>query len=265
MRSLWKGAVTFGLVNIPVELYSASRASELKFKLLHKKDLSEIRYARICKADEKEVPWDEIVKGFELENGEMVVMTDEDFERATPEKSKSIEIIDFTEEKQIDPIYYETPYYLQPQKGSVKAYNLLRDALAKSKKVAIGHFVLRTHEHLAVIKPYGKFLLLIQLRFENELVSMDELKLYESEPVNAKELDMAMKLIDQLTKPFHPEDYADTYVEVLMEAIEAKAKGKKFAKPKGSSEAKPSKVHDIMSLLKASLEQGNGKKKSIPN
>ena len=260
MRSLWKGAISFGLVNIPIRLYKASRERELKFKLLHKKDLSEIRYARICKADGKEVPWEEVVKGYQLQDGDYVVLADEDFERANLKKTRSIDIIDFTDEDQIDTIYYETPYYIEPEKGAAKAYILLREALKRSKKVAVGNYVLRQHEHLAVIKPHGDLLLLNQLRYDAEIIKPKDLNIPKKEAISKTEIDMALELIDKLTKPFHPSDYVDTYAKEIKQVINQKAKGKRV-KIKKEPVSKTPKVHDIMTLLKESLAERKKKSK----
>jgi DNA end-binding protein Ku len=260
MRSIWKGAISFGLVNIPVRLYKASRERELKFKLLHKKDLSEIRYARICKADGKEVPWDDIVKGYEWQDGDYVVLADEDFEKANLKKTRSIDIVDFTDEDQIDTIYYETPYYLEPEKGAVKAYVLLREALKRSKKVAVGNYVFRQHEHLGVIKPRGDLLLLNQLRYDVELIDPKDLNIPKKETLSKNEVDIALELIDKLTKPFHPSEYTDTYTDEIKAVIKQKAKGKRV-KIKTESTSKSPKVHDIMALLKQSLQEHQKKPK----
>ncbi len=248
MRSLWKGALSFGLVHIPVRMYSASTQRELKFKMLHKKDLSEIRYARICKTDGKEIPWEDIVKGYEVKKGDFVILTDEDFEKANPKKSKTIEILDFTDENQIDTIYYDTPYYLEPEKGAENAYGLLFEALKRAKKVAVGRFVFHHHEHIGVIRPHEKILVLQQLRYGGEVLDYKELNIPQASPAKA-ELDMALKLIDELSKPFNPKKYADTYEEELKAIIKKKAKGEKVALP---VEKKP-KAQNILSLLKASL------------
>lgn len=253
-HSIWKGALSFGLIHIPVRVYSASRARELKFKLLHKKDLSEIRYARICKADGKEVPWEDIVKGYEYRHGDFVVLTEEDFEKANLKKTKTIEVLAFAGEDEIDSIYYETPYYLEPEKGAEKAYVLLLEALKESKKVAVGHFVVRHHEHLGVIKAHGNVLVLNQLRYESEIITPKGLSIPKKSPIAKKELDIALELIDQLTKPFKPGEYSDTYTDEIKAVIAKKAKGKKITIKKGEL-PKPTKVHDIMSLLKQSLEQ----------
>lgn len=259
MRSIWKGSISFGLVNIPVRLYVASRSRELQFKMLHKKDLSEIRYARICKTDGKEVPWEDIVKGYEDEKGNYVVLEEADFERANPKKTKSIEILNFVDEDEIDTIYYETPYYLEPEKGAAKAYSLLREALKKSKKAALGNVVFRNHEHIGIIKPYGDLLVLNQLRYQSEIVDPKDIDIPKRESLPKAELEMALQFINKLTKKFDPDDYADTYTEEIKEIIREKVKGRKVKVKKGETPKSP-KIHDIMSLLKESLEQTPRKK-----
>jgi DNA end-binding protein Ku len=261
MRSIWKGAISFGLIHIPVRLYVASKSRELKFKMLHKQDLSEIRYARICKTDGKEVPWEDVVKGYEVQHGDYVILTDEDFEKANLKKTKTIDILDFTDEDQIDTIYYQTPYYLEPEKGSSNAYNLLREALTRSKKVAIGNFVLRQHEHLGVIKPHGNVLILNILRYDAELISPKDLNIPREKIAPKKEVDIALKLIDQLTKPFKPSDYADTYTEEVKEIIKKKAKGHKLKAIKKGKALPAPKVHNIMALLQKSLKKQKTKKR----
>lgn len=253
MHAIWKGALSFGLIHIPISLYTASRSRELKFKLLHKKDLSEIRYARICKEDGKEVPWEDVVKGYEYQEGQYVVLTDEDFEQANPKKTHAIEILDFTDEKEVDPIYYDQPYYLEPQKGADKAYLLLCEALKKSKKVAVCRYVIRQHEHIGIVKPHENLLILNQLRYTSQIVSLKNLELPEKTELSKKELQVALQLIEQLTTHFHPEEYTDTYTEEVKQVIAKKAKGQKISVKK---EKRPrGEVHDIMSLLKASLEE----------
>jgi DNA end-binding protein Ku len=261
MRSMWKGSISFGLVNIPVRLYPASRARELKFRLLHKKDLSEVRYARICKSDGKEIPWADIVKGYEFKGGEYVVLTDEDFERANLKKTKTIEILSFAEQDEIDSIFFDTPYYLEPEKGSGKAYHLLIEALEQSKKVAIGKFVFKNHEHLGVIKAYEGILVLNQMRYLSELIPAKDLNIRSEQKASKAELTMALELIDHLTKAFNPSEYFDTYTEEVKEIIEEKAKGKKIRVKKGQ-EPKTPKVHDIMALLKESVQKQKKKPKA---
>ncbi len=258
MRPLWKGAIRFGLVNIPIRLYSASLTRELRFKLLHQKDLSEIRYARICKKEEKEIPWEQIVKGYKSGDGEYVIMTDEDFRKALPEKTGGIEILDFTDENQIDVMYYDTPYYLEPEKGAGPAYALLYEALKRTKKVAVGRFVFHNHEHIGVIRVHQGILVLHQLRYRQEIRSTEELKIPKS-PISKTELAMAVRLIEELSKPFHPEDYADTYTESIKKILKKKGKGEKIATK--TKETRAPKVQDILSLLQESLEPKKRKSK----
>lgn len=259
MRSIWRGALSFGLIHIPVRLYSASRSRELKFKMLHKQDLSEIHYARICKADGKEIPWEDIVKGYEYEDGDYVILTDEDFEKADLKKTRAIEILDFTQEDQIDTIYYDTPYYLEPEKGAGKAYALLCEALKRSKKVAVAQFVFRHHEHIGVVRVHENLLVLHQLRYQSEILSAKELNIPQG-TVPKSELSIALKLIDELTKPFKPSAYSDTYTDAIKAIIKKKAKGQRVSITK-EPPLKSEKVHDILSLLKSSLKQGKKKPK----
>ncbi len=258
MRSIWRGALSFGLIHIPVRLYSASKDRELKFHLLHKTDLSEVRYARICKSDGKEIPWEDIVKGYEYQEGTYAVLTEEDFKNADPKKTKTIEILDFTGLDEIDPMYYETPYYLEPEKGAEKAYRLLREALQKSKKVAVGNYVLSHHEHIGVIKPDGDLLVLHQLRYHNQIVNPKELNIPKGTALVKSEVDVALQLIEHLTKPFHVARYSDSYIDKIKALIKQKSKGKKRKK---TAPAKSPKVHDIMSVLKESLQPHQKKKK----
>lgn len=259
MRPLWKGSISFGLVNIPVKMYTASHEREFKFVMLHKKDLSQVRYARICKEEEKEIPWEEIVKGYEYSPGEFVVINEEDFEKINLVKSKSIEIIHFIKQEEIDTVYYSKPYFLEPDKNAEKPYRLLLDAMQKSKKVGIAKFVLHHREHLAVIKPYENAIILNELRYDAELSKIKEIELPKEEKSSPQELSIALKLIDHLTVPFKAKEYVDTYTEEAMDMINKKAKGKKIH-PKGQ-EKKPSKVQNIMSLLKASLDAPKVEKK----
>lgn len=253
MRAVWTGSLSFGLINLPIRLYNASEEHALSFDLLHKKDLSPIRYVRICQADGREVPYQDIVKGYQYRKGDYVILVDEDFKRANARKTKTIDIVDFTDEADIDPIYFEKPYFLEPGKGADKAYAVLREALKKSKKVGIARFVFRNREHIGVVKPHGNLLILNQLRFESELKKPEGLHIPKEEKMSNKEVAMALKLIEHLSSPFHPEEYHDTYTEELKEVIEAKAKGK--VPRKRGKEPKITDIDDIMSLLKQSLEQ----------
>lgn len=252
MRSIWKGALSFGLVNIPIRLYTASREKEISFSLLHKKDLSEIRYARICKAEDKEVPWSEIGKGYENEKGEIVIMDDKDFEKADLQRTKTIEILHFIEEHEIDSIFFVKPYYLEPEKNADNPYSLLRDALKKTKKVAIAKYVFHNREHIAVVKVHEDMLILNELRYASELVKPEDLKIPASKKANGKEVEMAIKLIDQLTVSFNPKEYKDTYTEELKKIIKQKGKGRIIQQKE--ERPKSTKIHDMMALLKESLE-----------
>lgn len=259
MRSMWSGSISFGLINIPVRLYSATDEHAISFDLLHKTDLSPIRYARICTSDGKEIPYDNIVKGYEYQKGEYIIVEEEDFKRASAQKNGIIEIVNFSMENEIDSIYFEKPYYLEPDKGASKSYALLRETLRQAQKVAVVKFVFKNRDHLGIIKPYMDVLILDQLRFASEIRNAEELKLPSKDEVGKKEIDMALKLVDQLTEKFEVNDYKDTYIEKLKKVIEDKINGQIPVEKKGKA-PKPSKVHDIMSLLKASLEESPNKK-----
>lgn len=250
MRSIWSGAIAFGLVNIPVKIFSATQQSELDLDMLDKKDLSNIKFKRVNEQTGKEVPYENIVKAYNLD-GQYVILSDEDYKKASPEKTKLIEIAEFVEEKEIDSIYYETPYYLEPQKAGVKAYALLRDALKKTGKSGIATFVMRTKESLALVKPMDDLLILQKIRYAEEIRSTEEVNSPKSESKPA-ELKMAISLIEQLTNRFDISKYKDTYSEDLMKLIRAKAKGKKLPEP--SLRVVHSKTEDLMAQLKASLE-----------
>lgn len=253
MRSIWTGAISFGLVNIPVKLYSATQQKDIDLDMLAKKDLSPIRYARINKTTGEEVDYKDIVKGYEYEKGSYVVVTDDDFKKASPEKSKSIDIVDFVKEEEIDSIYFEKPYYLEPDKGAAKPYALLVKALEKANKVGIARFMLRNRERLAAIKVIDGVLVLNQIRYGSEIRKTDELNVPKQQKISPKEVELAMKLIDQLTsEKFDPEAYTDTYVEELKKIIEAKAQGKPVKK--AAVKKAKTDVKDIMSVLKESLK-----------
>jgi DNA end-binding protein Ku len=260
MRAIWTGSISFGLINIPVKLYSGSESrGGIDLTMLHKKDLSPIRYAKVCRKDGKEIPYDQIVKGYEYQEGDFVVLTDEDFKKADAEKTNTIDIAQFADENEIDVRYYDKPYYLEPSgKGSDKPYALLREALTSSGKIAIARFVLRNREHLAAVKPVGKALVLNQLRWPAELRSPGELKLPGTDAASSKEVDMALKLVDQLTEPFVAEDFHDTYTEELEEIIEEKAHGKTHVQH-GKAPSKTG-TKDLMAALQASLAESDRSK-----
>lgn len=253
MHSVWKGALTFGLVNIPVRMYTASRERELTFVLLHKKDHSHIRYKRICESEKKEVAWNEIEKGYKIEKGNYVVLDEKDFRKANVKKTSSIEIQCFIEEEEIDTMYYAKPYFLEPDKTALKAYCLLRDALKKTKKVSLAKYVIHHKEHIGVVKMHGNALILNQIRYKNEMLDEKELKI-ENVKSSAKEMETAVQLIDQLTENFKPEKYKDTYMEEVKKIIKKKAKGKVVQAP-SEKVPKPTKIRDIIPLLQASLKE----------
>jgi DNA end-binding protein Ku len=252
MRAIWSGAIGFGLVNIPVKLYSAVQGSELDLDMLDKKDHSNIKFQRVNAESGKQVPWQNIVKGYML-NGKYVILDNEDFAKASPEKSKIISIEEFVNGKDIDSIFFETPYYLQPDKSGEKAYTLLREALEKSGKYGLGTYVLRNREHLCVLKPLGNAIVLNTIRFHEEIRDVKELKIPATSKVKPGELKMALALIDQLTGKFDISKYKDTYTDSLMKLIKAKAKGKKTEVP--HMRIVHSNTRDLMSQLKASLDK----------
>lgn len=263
MRSLWKGAVTFGLVHIPVELYTAVRSAErVSFRLLHKKDHSPIRYERVCQREGETVPWKDIVKGYEYEKGRFVVLDDDDFKAAAVQSSKTFEILDFVDEGAVDPRYFETPYYILPAKGGEKPYALLREAVRESGMIGIGKITMRTNSHhLAAIKVVGDALVLEIMRFADELVDVGQFTFPSATSVRPQELQMAQQLIANLAEDFEPARYHDDYNENLRRIIRAKLKGKKITVEE-PEEPRATNVVDLMSRLQESLAQG--KKKRAP-
>jgi DNA end-binding protein Ku len=254
MRSLWKGAITFGLVNIPVALYPATTRSDLSFRQLHAKDAAPIAYRRICSAENVEVPWPEIVKGYEVEKGEFVVMTDEDFKNADVDASQTIDIRDFVPAEAIDFTYFEQPYYLEPTATGAKAYALLREALARSGRVGIATFVLRQREHLAAVKVADEALVLTTMRFAHEIVPPTELNVPRGATgLDRREIDLAMQLVDTLAADWQPDKYQDRYRDALLAVIERKVQGRAVAAPPAGRKP-PTKVVDLMSALQASLQ-----------
>jgi DNA end-binding protein Ku len=253
MRAIWSGAISFGLINIPVKMYSATKDSNLNLDMLDARDHSGIKYKRVNENTGREVPYENIVKGYLL-NDEYVVLEKSDFEIADAKKSKTIELINFVKEEEIESIYYEDPYYLEPDKNSEKAYALLREALFNSKKVGVTSFVMRNKESLAILKPYGKAIVLNRLRFEEEVRDLSDLKLPPISKVKGKEQLMATKLIDQLTEKFDISGYKDTYTDKLLKIIKDKKKGKKISK-RPTMKVVHTKNDDLMSMLKASLKK----------
>jgi len=259
MRSMWKGSIGFGLVNIPVKLYVATEESSLPFAQLHKSDHGKIRYKKVNENTGKEVKTDEIVRGF-MYDGHYVIVDDEDFVKAAPEKVDHLEITQFVNEKDIDAVYFEKPYYLEPDKSGAKAYALLRDALKKEGKAALGPLVYHNKEWVCLIKPLRNILVMHRLRFSDEIRSEQGLVIPDT-VLKPEEIKMATMLISQLTRPFKPEEYRDTYSEKLMKVIEAKAKGKAPA-TKTMKVVHSSATVDLMAQLKASLGKAQSKKAS---
>ena len=259
MATIWKGAISFGLVNIPVELRPAVRADRLSFRMLHAEDMAPVKFERVCSADGEPVPWSEVVKGYEYAKGKFVVMTPEDFEQAKLEKSKTIDIIDFAKDEEIDPRFFDTPYYLLPTKGGEKAYALLREAIRRCGTVGIGKIIMREKQHLAGIKVVGEALVLETMRFADELIDAKQLKLPASDIVRPQELEMAEQLVSNLAEPFDPTKYTDDYRTNLMRIIKAKMKGKKVTLEEADEGPTDPQVIDLMSRLRESLEQGRSK------
>ncbi|PYI93854.1 MAG: Ku protein [Verrucomicrobia bacterium] len=263
MRAIWKGSISFGLVNIPIALFPATRKEELKFRLLRAKDLSPVNYKRVAEKDGREVPWDEIVKGYEYEKGKFVILNEKDFQRVDLEATQTVDIKDFVDLDEIDPMYFYKPYYLEPQKGGDKAYTLLREALADGKKVGIAKVVIKTRQYLAGVKALKHALVLELMHFAEELADPEKLNVPKKTEVGKREKEMAEALVKSMTSKWDPEKYKDDYRDALMEVIEEKVEsgGKEIEeKPK---EKKPStKVIDLVAVLQESLKaQGGGKKK----
>ena len=262
-RAIWKGSISFGLVNIPIALYPATRREELKFRLLRKDDLSPVNYKRVAEKDGKEVPWNQIVKGYEYEKGKYVVLRDEDFQRVDLEATQTVDIQDFVDLEEIDPMYFYKPYYLEPQKGGDKAYALLRDALKDTNKVGVAKVVIKTRQYLAGVKPEDGALLLELMHFADELADPDKLHVPKKLEVGKREMNMARSLIDSMTSKWQPEKYKDDYREALMDVIEEKVEaGGKEIEEKPKKAPKPTKVIDLVSVLQKSLEQTGSRKKT---
>lgn len=252
MRPIWTGGVTFGLVYIPVRLYSATNAIQLDLDLLSKKDKAPIRYARINAKTGEEIAWKDVVKGYEHKKGSYVVLEPDDFEKVDMEKSQNLEITSFVDEVDVDPIYFDTPYYLEPDPKAKKLYALLNKALKKSGKVGVAEFVMRNRERLCLIAPKGNMLILNQMRYEEEVRSAKDLELPGNVDVNDKELDMALELIKKMTDEFDISEYKDDYIAKLKKLIEAKAKHKTVHVSKPAEHHKID-ADDLTKLLQESL------------
>jgi DNA end-binding protein Ku len=261
MRAIWKGSISFGLVSIPVALQNASRTEELKFRLLRQTDLSPVNYKRVAEVDGKEVPWEQIVKGYEYEKGKFVVLKEDDFKRVDLEATDTIDIVDFVPLDQINPIYFHRPYYLEPQKGGAGAYDLLRRVLAETNKAGISKVIIRTRQHLAAVKANGDLLVLELMRFADELVPVSAIKVPAEKKLGAREIGMAKTLVDQMSEDWDPRRYTDDYRSALMQLIDRKVKSGGKALP--SSEHAPKRatnVIDLAAVLQQSLKEASGGK-----
>jgi DNA end-binding protein Ku len=252
-RSMWKGAIAFGLVNIPIELYGAVRDHRPKFRLLHAKDEAPVRYERVCQTEGKPVKWDDLVKGYEYEKGHFVVITKDDFKTAAIEKTKTIDILDFVDPGDVDERYFETPYYLQPGKGADRAYALLREAIRDSGKIGIAKIILREAQHLAAVEAIDKAIVLTMMRFADELADLDDFKFPVAKDIRPPELKMARQLIDNLSAKWEPHKYADEYRDNLMKVIQGKIKGRR-PKLQERETKQSAEVIDLMTRLRESLE-----------
>jgi DNA end-binding protein Ku len=260
-RAIWKGSISFGLVTIPVELYTAVRDHRPKFRMLHARDKSPVRYQRVCQREGKPVAWEDLVKGYEYERGRYIVLTKEDLKAAAVKKDKAIDIMDFVSRDDIDDRYFETPYYVTPQKGAQHAYALLRDALHASGRVGVAKIIIREAQHLAALEVIGEALVLTMLRYADELVETSQLEFPASGRARKAELDIAKMLIDNLSAEWDPSKYTDEYRDNLMKLIKARLKGEKPKLPH-AEEPQETRVVDLMERLRQSLESRQAPGKS---
>ncbi len=259
-RALWKGSISFGLVNIPIELHTAVRDHRPRFRMLHAKDRSPVRFERVCIRDGKPVTWEDLVKGYEYSKGRFVVMTKEDFQAAAVEKTRTVDIIDFVKSDEIDDRFFETPYYLVPATGGERAYALLREAIRESDRVGIAKFILRDAQHLAALEVIDDALVLTVMRFSDELVDTDRFSFPAATNIRKSELDMAKLLVNNLASEWDPAKYTDVYRENLLRIIEGKVKGKEV-ELEPTTEPRDGKVVDLMERLRRSLEQSKSTKR----
>ncbi|HEX5218573.1 MAG TPA: Ku protein [Verrucomicrobiae bacterium] len=261
MRAIWKGSISFGLINIPITLYPATQRDELKFRLLRESDLSPVNYKRVAVADGKEVPWDQIVKGYEYDKDEFVVLKEEDFKRVDVEATQTVDIMDFVALKDINPIHFSKPYYMEPQKGGQRAYVLLHDALITTGKVGIAKVVIKAREHLAAVKPNDGGLMLELMHFAEELVEPSEFQFPREIKVRSGEIEMAKELINKMTRKWDPTAYKDDYKAALMKLIEAKVEKGDGALPKAKRQRRATNVIDLTEILKKSLRESGASAK----
>ena len=263
MRAIWKGSISFGLVNIPVALYPATRREDLKFRLLRGSDLSPVNYKRVAEKDGREVPWNEIVKGYEYEKGKFIVLNEKDFQRVDLEATQTVDIQDFVGVGEIDPMFFYKPYYLEPQKGGDKAYVLLRETLEKTKKVGIAKVIIKTRQYLAGVKPLKHALVLELMHFAEELSDAEKLNVPKSLEPGKREVDMAKALVESMSSEWNPKKYKDDYRDALLEVIEEKVEsGGKEIEEKPKEKKPSSKVIDLVAVLQESLAKSqDGRKK----
>ena len=257
-RALWKGSISFGLVNIPIELHTAVRDHRPKFRMLHAKDKSPVKFERVCIRDGQPVAWQDLVKGYEYQKGHFVALTKEDFQAAALNKTRTVDIIDFIKADEIDDRFFETPYYLTPSKGGERAYALLREAIRESGRVGIAKFILREAQHLAAVEVIENAIVLTMMRFADELVDAKQFDFPGTEGVRKPELEMAKALVNNLAAEWDPAKYTDEYRENLLRVIKAKMKGKRI-EIEPAAEPRQAEVVDLMERLRRSLEQAGEK------
>jgi len=263
-HAIWRGSISFGLVSIPVRLHSAIRGRELHFNYLHAKDEGRVHYERVCSVDGHKIPWDQIVRGYEVNEDHYVVLRDEDFKKASPESTQSVDIIEFVKLEEIDPTLFDVPYYLEPETRGRHAYALLRDALARAGKVGIARVVLRTREHLAAVKPSGPALVLELMHWADEVVPPSELAFPdERQKLSPAEMKMATQLIESMSAEFDASSFHDRYREQLLSLIEARAAGKPTPGRRVRA-AKATNVVDLVSVLQKSLAAARKSPKKRP-
>jgi DNA end-binding protein Ku len=255
MRAIWKGTISFGLVSIPVSLWPATRREDLKFRLLRGSDLSPVNYKRVAEADGREVPWDQIVKGYEYEKGKFVVIKDEDFARIDVEATQTVEIVSFVRLIEVDPLLFYKPYFMQVEKGGDRAYVLLRQVLADSGKIAIARVVIKTRQHLAAIKPQEHGLMLELMRFPDELLDPAEFHVPANKLPRGAELNMAKKLVDSMSRKWAPSAFKDTYHELLEKIVDEKVRHHGETTPAPARKRKAANVIDLVSVLQQSIKR----------
>ena len=263
MRPIWKGTITFGMVTIPIALFQATRREELKFRLLRASDLSPVNYRRVAEADGKEVPWDQIVKGYEYEKGKYVVIKQEDFARVDLEATRTVDIINFVNQDEVNPLLFQKPYYMEPEKGGDKAYVLLRQALADSGRIAIAKLVIKTRQHLAAIKPQESGLMLELMHFPEELLDVSEFKQPATKAISKPELNMAMKLVESMSVKWQPEMFKDDYHEMLEKVVQQKIQSGGEPAPHPRARREPSSAVDLVSILQKSIKNAQSRSRPI--